>query len=324
MIGGVPVDDVDMAETVDMIWRLVHNGRTTGRTHQVATVNVDFVVNALSDTSIASNLRATSLSIPDGMPLVWGARLIKGRLRTRVAGADLVPAIAARAAKDGTVIALIGAAPGIAEQAALLMSQRYPGVQVTGTTGPTFGEVDELSPEDLCDLKQVGADIACVAFGHPKQERFIQRFADDLGIPVLIGVGGSLDFLVGTKRRAPAWMQRAGLEWLHRAASEPRRLVGRYARDVRVFLPVLLRQAWVGRSRPTHRPVGVIHSYDVDGSTLIDVSAITTWDNAAAHRATSEARRAGLSRRSVRFVGVDTEATRSIPGLTELLRSTHG
>lgn len=297
VICGVPVDDVDMADTVEIIWDLVRDGRSTGRRHRVATVNVDFVVNAIEDASIANILQTTSLSIPDGMPLVWGARLIGGRLRTRVAGADLVPALARRASADGTVIALYGAGPGVAERAAARLSTDFPGARIVGLDGPSFGSVDELSHTDLADLVDVGADIACIAFGHPKQERFIERFSGQLDVPVMIGVGGSLDFLVGEKRRAPVWMQRFGVEWLHRMVTEPRRLVGRYSRDARVFIPAIARQALHRRRARTLRPtvrgdlsIGLVVADAVDRT--IEVSL----DNATTNRIATElraARRAG-------------------------------
>ncbi len=90
--------------------------------------------------------------------------------------------------------------------------------------------IDDLDPNVLEPLRELRPDICCVAFGNPKQEQFIARFGDRLGIAVMIGVGGSLDFIVGEKRRAPEWMQRTGFEWLHRAATEPRRLAGRVPR----------------------------------------------------------------------------------------------
>jgi N-acetylglucosaminyldiphosphoundecaprenol N-acetyl-beta-D-mannosaminyltransferase len=239
---GVPVDDVDMDEAVDRIVALVHDGRRTGRCHQVATVNVDFVVNALDDRELTTIMQSTALSIPDGMAIVWAARMLGEPLRTRVAGADLVPALAERAAGEHLRLALYGAAPGVADRAARVLTERTPGAEVWADPGPVFGDVAELTDRDVEALAGARPDIACIAFGNPKQERFIARFGPELGIPVMIGVGGSLDFLVGAQRRAPRWMQRSGLEWFHRAASDPQRLAGRYARDARAFFPRLGRE----------------------------------------------------------------------------------
>ena len=106
-----------------------------------------------------------------------------------------------------------------------------------------------MDPAALDAITALRPDIIGVALGNPKQERWIARHGAATGAAVLIGIGGTLDFLTGVTRRAPAWMQRSGLEWIHRAASEPRRLAGRYAKDLVVFGPALLRQRWAGRRR---------------------------------------------------------------------------
>jgi N-acetylglucosaminyldiphosphoundecaprenol N-acetyl-beta-D-mannosaminyltransferase len=289
-VAGVPVDDVTMDEAVDRIYHLVARGRVSGRSHQVATVNVDFVVNAGRDRSLRELLQRTALSIPDGMPIVWGSRLLGTPLRTRVAGADLVEALVARAADEGAVVALFGGARGVAERAATKLRETHPHARVVGLAAPLFDHVADLTMEQLAELADVRADICCVAFGNPKQERFIERFGAALGIPVLIGVGGALDFIVGEKRRAPGWMQRNGLEWLHRAATEPRRLAARYVRDAVVFGPALLSQAWRGRPAAWSpaSPVSVASS----GDGVVHVRAERAVDNVAAAHVAAAVREA--------------------------------
>ncbi len=271
-------------EAIEHIFELVGDGRLNGRTHQVATVNVDFVVNALSDPTLRQNLRRTSLSIPDGMPIVWGSRLLGTPVRERVAGADLVPALGARAARTGMRLALFGAGPGVAERAAARLRTTNPELDVVADSGPSFGSVDDLSIGDLDWLVRANPDICCVAFGNPKQELFIDRFGDALGIPVMIGVGGTLDFLVGVQRRAPRWMQRSGLEWTHRLVSDPRRLTGRYLRDALVFLPKLAQQGWTGRAQVGRGAVRVRRSGD---DVVVDLSDVEQFQQSL--------------RRSVRF-----------------------
>ena len=250
LVCGVPIDDLTLGETVDRVAALVERGRATGRTHQVVTVNVDFLANALADPDLLSLLQRADLAVADGMPVVWGSKLLGTPVQERVAGADLVPALADRSAAAGYRMYLFGSAEGIASRAAALLEQRHPRLQVVGHAGPFFGAPEDMDPVVLHRIRQADPDILCVALGHPKQERWIERYRRALGVPVLIGVGGSLDFLVGHQRRAPGWMQRTGTEWLYRTLRDPRRLAQRYARDLVHFGPSLLREMVLFRSSP--------------------------------------------------------------------------
>lgn len=320
MILGVPVDDVTMDDALDRILELVDDGRRRGCTHQVSTVNVDFVVNAMADAELATTLRRSALSIPDGMPIVWMSRMIGRPLRERVTGADLVPALVERAAQRSLVVSLYGAGPGVAEAAASLLGRRFPGARVVGDGGPSFRRIDELGPADVEPLRQLSPDICCVAFGNPKQEQFIARFGAELGIPVMIGVGGTLDFLVGEKRRAPAWMQRVGLEWLHRAITEPRRLAARYLRDAMVYGPAAVRQARAGR-RSIRR--GEVDIADDDGRLVVDLTGLTVGDNRLACDVAGAVRRARRTARTVEVRG-DVDSFGRVAGMRELLRDDGG
>ena len=254
---GVPVDDVTMDEAVDRIAEMVEHGRATGRVHQIATVNVDFLCNAVHDDRLMRILGRTDLSIADGMPLVWGSRWLGTPLRERVAGADLVPALVERAASSGYRVYFFGAAPTVAAAAADVLRERYPGAEIVADAGPVFADPADMDPAALVPIKAARPDICCIALGNPKQELWIDRFGADVGAPVVIGVGGTLDFVSGAKRRAPGWAQRFGLEWVHRAVTEPRRLIRRYARDLVVFAPRLARQVWA--TRPLRRVGGGAH-----------------------------------------------------------------
>jgi N-acetylglucosaminyldiphosphoundecaprenol N-acetyl-beta-D-mannosaminyltransferase len=244
--------------------------------HQVATVNVDFVVNATKDPALLHILGRTDLAIPDGMGILWGARLIGVPLRERTSGVDLVPALAERASVEDWRICLFGAAPGIAERAARMLTERYPGADVVGLPAPAVAADGTMDVAALEPIRELDPDIVAVALGNPKQERWIARHREELGAPVYIGIGGSLDFLTGVTRRAPHWMQRWGLEWIHRALSEPRRLVGRYAKDLVVFGPGILRQAWRGRTR---RPAAGPRPHRDGDVVRLDLDALDTIDN---------------------------------------------
>jgi N-acetylglucosaminyldiphosphoundecaprenol N-acetyl-beta-D-mannosaminyltransferase len=285
---GTPVDDVTLDESIDAIAGMVADGRRTGRVHQIATVNVDFVVNAAADDELRRILRATDLSIPDGMGIVWGARVLGTPIRERSAGADLVPALAARAAREGWRICLFGGSSGVAVRAADVLRERAPGVDIVVVDAPQVGRDGAMDAAVVDALRDARADVVGVALGNPKQEHWIARHGTSIGAPVFIGIGGTLDFLTGATRRAPTWMQRAGLEWIHRAASEPRRLVGRYAHDLRVFGPALVRQAVRGRRRRGGGDVLIGPGSDGrDGSpavATIDLVGLRRLDNRAAAR----------------------------------------
>lgn len=234
---GVPIDPYTMAETIDRLAELVDLGRSQGRTHQVATVNVDFLVNALADPEIMTVLQQAELNLADGMPVVWASRLLGTRLPERVAGADLVPLLASASERYGWRIHLFGAAPGVADRARSLLSDRHPRSSITSDAGPFIRDTKELDGAIIASIRAIDPDVLCVALGNPKQEQFISTYRDSVRCPVMIGVGGSLDMLVGDKKRAPKLVQRVGAEWIFRAVQEPGRLGRRYAHDLRVVGP---------------------------------------------------------------------------------------
>jgi N-acetylglucosaminyldiphosphoundecaprenol N-acetyl-beta-D-mannosaminyltransferase len=258
VILGIPVDDLDMDQTLERISTFVEIGHRTGRTHQVVTVNADFVVNAIKDPEVRFILQEADLATADGMPIVWGARLLGVNLSDRVAGADMVPLLAERAARQGYSIFLLGAEPGVAAQAAEILCKRYPELKIAGILAPPFSPVLEMDPALVDAVKAAQPDILMVAFGNPKQEKWVAMHRQKLGVPVMMGIGGSLDFLTGTTQRAPVWMQKTGLEWFHRLLQDPRRMWRRYISDFFIFGVFLLRQWWAMRSHgkpPTALPV---------------------------------------------------------------------
>jgi exopolysaccharide biosynthesis WecB/TagA/CpsF family protein len=237
LVFGVPVADVTMDETIRLIGDLVDEGRRTATSSQVSTVNVDFLVNAMCDPDVARILKRAELCIPDGMPVVWGARMLGMPLRERVAGVDLVQLLVGASCQTGWRIHVFGSMPDVASAAERLLRERYPGARFSVDPGPILHDVDVVDDRVLDSIVAADADILCVALGNPKQERFIAAHRERLRCPVMIGVGGSLDLLVGRRRRAPRWMRAVGLEWAFRTAQEPARLGRRYARDFLVFAP---------------------------------------------------------------------------------------
>ena len=238
---GVPIDVVTMPQTIDLIGAFVADGRSSGRTHQIATVNVDFLVNAATQPDLKSLLQRSALNLADGMPVVWASGMTGRSIPERVAGADLVPLIAAESAARSWKVHFFGGGPGVADRAVDLLLSRHPGANVTADAGPMIPDPLDVDDEVIDGINAVDPDILCVALGNPKQERFIAAHAARLRCPVMIGVGGTLDMLIGDRRRAPRWIQRIGAEWIVRAVQDPARLGPRYARDIRIFGPELLR-----------------------------------------------------------------------------------
>lgn len=280
---GVPITDVTLDETMVLIGELVREGREFGRTHQISTVNVDFLVNALEHDDVAQILQHADVCLPDGMPIVWASRLLEMPLRERVAGADLVPLLIEASASAGWHVHVFGSMPDVADEARGILARRYPGAHFSIDAGPMIPDVREVDDAVLDSITDIDPDILCVALGNPKQERFIAEHAARLGVPVMIGVGGSLDMLVGRRRRAPAWIGRIGLEWVVRAAQEPTRLGKRYANDIRVFLPAFGTQWRAHRAR--RRGSGLRIQVD-DGAVTVtlggdDIAPSTLWATAA-------------------------------------------
>jgi N-acetylglucosaminyldiphosphoundecaprenol N-acetyl-beta-D-mannosaminyltransferase len=212
---GVPVHATTFAGLLDEIEGMIGSGRA----HQIATVNPEFVMAARRDPIFRVVLARAALCLPDGIGLLWGARWLGGRLPERVTGSDGVPLIAERAAEKGWRVFFLGAAPGIAERTAEILTARHPGLQVAGTYAGSPAAEEEAAIVTLVNESQ--ADILLVAYGAPKQDKWIARNLPRLRVGVAMGVGGAFDFISGKAVRAPDWMRALGLEWLHRLVREP-------------------------------------------------------------------------------------------------------
>jgi len=241
---GVEVDAITLRQAVNMVGEAIDSRRGHGGpTFQVATVNPEFVMRARHDREFRDILREASLRTPDGVGLMVASRILGRRLPERVAGVELVQAIAVGAAARGDRLFLVGAAPGVAEQAAHRLLASNPGLQVAGTFAGDAGETGD--EESLARIRAAEPDIILVAFGAPAQERWARRNLEVSGAAVAIGVGGTFDYLAGRVRRAPSPMRRLGLEWLFRLVRQPWR--ARRMLALPVFLVLVLRQRIAGR-----------------------------------------------------------------------------
>ena len=189
-----------------------------GGPHLVATVNPEFVMRANDDKDFARVLDSADLCLPDGTGVVWAARRQGCRIDGPVAGSDMVPLLAAMCARRGFPLFLLGAAPGVADELASRLRSEHPDLQVAAHSGNPDPSEDA---ETLRLIHEHRTQVLLVAYGHPKQELWIDRLKNRLGVAMAMGVGGTFDYLTGRVPRAPEWMRKAGLEWAFRLWKQP-------------------------------------------------------------------------------------------------------
>ena len=236
---GVRVDPVDMDEAVERVCTAA-TGRDPLAVHLVNAYTLSLAVH---DEPFRQLLDRGDLNLPDGKPVVWfGRRAGLRDFTSRVCGHDLTLAVCDRGRGQGLRHYLYGSTPEVVERFGDSLRGRLPGLDVIAAESPPFRMLSHEEEDDLvARVKASGANVMWIGLGTPKQDQFVDRFRDRLGIP-LIAVGAAFDFLAGEKKMAPRWMQDWGLEWLYRFASEPRRLWKRYLVGNVVFLWGALRQ----------------------------------------------------------------------------------
>lgn len=237
------------ALTNELTLTLIDTFIASGQPHQLVTVNPEFVVAAQHDPEFRCIINSAALALPDGAGLLKAARWLKTTpLPERVPGSDLVERLAERSHRQGYRLYFLGAGQGVAEKAVANLRQRYPRLQVAGcyAGSPGLAENEAIVQRILA----ARPDILLVAYGAPQQDKWINRNLDRLRVPVCIGVGGSFDFIAGATQRAPRWLQRLDLEWLHRLIMQPwrwRRIWNAVPRFSWLVLKERLRDWEVGR-----------------------------------------------------------------------------
>lgn len=231
---GIEIDNVTMGETVSRIEALIEKRKPS----LVVTPNVQHMYILKYDDQFKEIYDNASLVIPDSTPILWATKLLGFPLKERVAGSDLLPALCAKAAEKGYKLFFLGSQPGVAKKAADILMQRNPGLIVSGVYSPPIGfEHDQKENEKIVHMiEKYIPDVLCVGLGSPKGEKWLWKIRDRIAVPVLISTGASFDFIAGKVKRAPLWMQKAGLEWLFRLIQEPRRLWKRYFFGNTVFI----------------------------------------------------------------------------------------
>lgn len=215
---GVRLHAVDLNEALGEVERFISEERP----HMIVTLDASGVMRAREDEELHRIMEEADLVAPDGAGVVLAARMLNLPLDVRCAGCDMIVDLCRVAARLGRSVYLLGAEPGVAQAAADRLTQQIPGLEIAGCHHGYFS-VDE-EPQIVEEIKQTRPGVLLVALGIPKQEKWIKKHLQALKVPVCIGVGGALDIISGRKKRAPVWMQRAGLEWLYRTIKEPRRL----------------------------------------------------------------------------------------------------
>lgn len=232
---GVGFDNLTMAEAVERGMELV---RSPG-THYVATPNPEIVEVCREDRSAQAAVNGADLVLADGVGVIKGAAMLGTPLKERTPGIEFAAHLMDRLAEEGRSLYLLGAKPGVAEQAAAKLEAAHPGLRIAGTHDGYFKEDGPV----VEDIRRSGAEVVFVCLGAPKQEKWMAKNGAATGAHLLCGLGGSLDVFAGVVERAPEGFQRLGLEWLYRLAKEPKR-IGRMAK-----LPLVLVQAAGARLR---------------------------------------------------------------------------
>ena len=208
---------------------LVERSRS-GRGGYACLGNAHVLVTAKHEAQLRRALDEAWLVFPDGAPIAWLQRRLGDRGARRVGGPDLMPLVIASGVSTGVRHFLLGSTAGVLTQLQCNLEHAYPRARIVGSYSPTRRELDESKPQIVENVRISDPDVVWCAFGAPLQELWMWRHACELAPAVLVGVGAAFDFIAGTKPRAPGWMQRSGLEWLHRLVQEPARLGGRYLR----------------------------------------------------------------------------------------------
>jgi N-acetylglucosaminyldiphosphoundecaprenol N-acetyl-beta-D-mannosaminyltransferase len=235
---GCQIDNLSMEETLRTIEGFIQSGKP----HQHVVINVDKLVKASQDPELRRIINECALVNVDGMPVVWASRLLGKPLKERVAGVDLFEALMRRAGEKGWRVFLLGAREEVVSAVAEAYQRKYPQLVLAGWRNGYWQD----GAEQAAVVEQVRAsraDLLFVAISSPKKEQFLGRYQAEMKIPFAMGVGGTFDVAIGRVRRAPLWMQKAGLEWFYRFLQEPRRMFRRYFIDDMAFLWLFIKEA---------------------------------------------------------------------------------
>lgn len=233
------IDNMNMEEALHAIDQLIQNDNNA----YVVTPNVDHIVKLEQDRELQQVYKEADLILTDGKPLIWISKIYNTPIKEKISGSDLFPLLCKMASEKGYKMYFLGATDGVADKAAKKLANLYLGLQIVGTYSPPYGfekNFEEIS-KIINLIKIVKPEILVVCLGCPKQEKFILKYRKQLGVPISLGLGASLDFEAGNIQRAPKWMCNSGLEWLYRLFREPRRMFKRYLVDDLKILKLVIK-----------------------------------------------------------------------------------
>ncbi len=228
-----PMDIATMQETVSFIENRIEQKQFL----QHVVVNVAKIVNMQKDPVLAESVKACEVINIDGMGVVFGARFLGHDVPERVAGVDLFHELLAMSAKRDFPVFLLGATDEVVSKTVSKVKAQNPNLNIAGYNDGYFWDDEEAV---VTKIRESGAKLLFVAITSPKKENFINKWQDKLGVDFVMGVGGTFDVVAGKVKRAPQWMQKAGLEWLYRVIQEPGRMWKRYLETNTKFLMLLL------------------------------------------------------------------------------------
>lgn len=221
--------DFDLLSEAEIIRYVIDKSRD-GHGGWVVTPNTDILRQVRKSAEALALVKQASLTVPDGMPLIWAAKIRGKPLVERVTGSSLIYTLTEAAAEAGLSVYMLGGEPGVPEAAAENLVRRFQGLKVVGAHSPPLGF--EKSSTEMAVVRErlleAAPNIVYVGLGFPKQERVISELVQIMASAWFIGCGAAIPFAAGKVPRAPVWMQRCSLEWVHRLAIEPRRLSKRY------------------------------------------------------------------------------------------------
>lgn len=235
---GVGFDAVNLTEAVDMAIKQIKDGKKG----YVVTPNPEIVYQAMENDEFCTLVNNASLVLPDGIGIIYAAKILGEKLKGRVPGIDFASLLMHRMSKENMRLFLLGAKPGVADKAAENLKKKYSGLVIAGTKDGYFK--DDMEAVEAVNAAG-GADVMFVCLGAPKQEKFMSQYKDSLNVTLCCGLGGSLDVFAGTVQRAPDIFIKLGMEWFYRLCKEPKR-IGRMMK-LPLFMLLVIRKKLFGR-----------------------------------------------------------------------------